>query len=313
MIIDFECDIPTKEVYAEELRSFESMDNEGMGNYVHIFGEKWAADAGMSREEFETAKKVLTPLELRKKITATAMASAMAEADFIQMLDDADVTFACIGTGRTASIEHTAQLTKKYPQKFIPWCRINPRKGTAGIAQLEHAVNELGIKGLEVSTFRDELYANDKLYFPLYAKCEELNLPVRIYCTMNYASDKAMDLGRPIYIDDVARNFPQLVIIAGLGGWPWVPELVGLARRHSNVYIDFAAHRPKYLATPGSGFEMLLQFGNTLLQDRILFASSWITQGLPLKQIIGEVMALPLKENVKKKWMGENAARIFHI
>ncbi|MBA3029412.1 MAG: amidohydrolase [Desulfobacteraceae bacterium] len=313
MIIDMECDIPTKEVYEEELRSFEAMDNEGMGNYVHIFGEKWAADAGMSLEEFEAAKKELSPLALRKRITATAMKSAMTEADFIHMLEDAKVTRACIGTGRHASMEHTAELAKKYPQKFIPWCRINPRAGVAGLRQLEHAVCELGMKGLEVSTFRDELYANDKQYYPLYAKAVELNLPVRIYCTMNYATDKAMDLGRPIYIDEVARSFPQLTIIAGLGGWPWVPELVGLARRHPNLYIDFAAHRPKYLAKPGSGFEMLLQFGNTLLQDRILFASSWITLGLPLKQVAEEVMDLPIKESVKKKWMGENAARIFKI
>lgn len=252
-------------------------------------------------------------MEVRKLITATAMKSAMTEAEFIQMLDDAGVTCACIGTGRHASIEHTADLTERYPNRFIPWCRINPRAGVAGLVQLEHAVHELGMKGMEVSTFRDELYANDKLYYPLYAKCVELKLPVRIYCTMNYATDKAMDLGRPIYIDDVARSFPKLTIIAGLGGWPWVPELIGLARRHSNVYIDFAAHRPKYLATPGSGFEMLLQFGNTLLQDRILFASSWITQGLPIKQIVEEVMALPLKEGVKKKWMGENATRMFHM
>jgi hypothetical protein len=313
MIIDMECDIPTKEVYEEELRSFESMGNQGMANYVHIFGDKWAADAGMSPEAFEEAKNRLEPLALRKMITATAMKSAMTEDDFMQMLDDAGVTHACIGTGRTASIEHTAQLAKRHPQKLIPWCRINPRAGVAGLRQLEHAVKELGMKGLEVSTFRDELYANDKQYYPLYAKCVELNLPVRIYCTMNYATDKAMDLGRPIYIDDVARSFPTLTIIAGLGGWPWVPELVGLARRHSNLYIDFAAHRPKYLAKPGSGFEMLLQFGNTLLQDRILFASSWITLGLPLKQIAGEVMELPLKETVKKKWMGENAARLFKI
>ncbi|MCP4756152.1 MAG: amidohydrolase [Proteobacteria bacterium] len=313
MIIDIECDIPTKEVYEVEVRSFEKMSDQGMANYINIFGPKWASDAGMSTEEFEEAKQTMGPAKLRKMITETAMKTAMTEAEFIQMLDNADVAWACIGTGRFASIEHTAELAKKYPQKLIPWCRINPRSGAAGVVDLERAVKDLGIKGLEVSTFRDQLYANDKQYYPLYAKCVELNIPVRIYCTMNYATDRAMDLGRPIYLDEVARSFPKLTIIAGLGGWPWVPELVGLARRHPNVYIDFAAHRPKYLAKPGSGFEMLLQFGNTLLQDRILFASSWMTLGLPLQQITGEVLDLPLKESVKKKWMYENAARLLKI
>jgi hypothetical protein len=130
---------------------------------------------------------------------------------------------------------------------------------------------------------------------------------------MNYASDRAMDLGRPIYLDEVARDFPELVIIAGLAGWPWVPELVGLARRHRNIYIDFAAHRPKYLAQPGSGFEMLMQFGNTLLSDRILFASSWMTLGMPMKEIIAETEALPLKDSVRPKWMYQNAARLLKL
>jgi len=122
-----------------------------------------------------------------------------------------------------------------------------------------------------------------------------------------------MDLGRPIYLDEVCRDFPELTVIAGLGGWPWVPELIGLARRHSSLYIDLAAHRPLHIPKPGSGFEMLLQFGNTLLQDKILFASSWMTLGLPLKQIIQEMYDLPLKEPVKQKWMYDNAARLLGL
>jgi predicted TIM-barrel fold metal-dependent hydrolase len=104
-----------------------------------------------------------------------------------------------------------------------------------------------------------------------------------------------------------------LTIIAGLGGWPWVPELIGVARRHQNVYIDLAAHRPKYIKNPGSGFEMFLQFGNTVLQDRILFASSWMNLSIPMKQIIQETEELPRNEEVKKKWMYGNAARILEI
>jgi len=56
---------------------------------------------------------------------------------------------------------------------------------------------------------------------------------------------------------------------------------------------------------------MLMQFGNTLLQDQIVFASSWRTYGLPVKDVISEMRALPLKERVKDKWLYENAARLF--
>jgi predicted TIM-barrel fold metal-dependent hydrolase len=312
-VIDIECDIPTREVYEAEVKSLEASGTQGLGNYINIFGPKWAAEAGMSTAEFEEAKKKMEPLELRKMISEKSIENAMSEEAFIQALDKAGIVHACIGTGRHASIEHTAELAERHKDRLIPWVRISPRDGMEGVRTLDRSVRELGIRGLEVSTFRERLYPNDKKYYPLYAKCVELGIPARVYCTMNYASDRAMDYGRPIYLDEVARDFPELIIIAGLGGWPWVAELVGLARRHRNLYIDLAAHRPKYVAKPGSGFEMLLQFGNSLLQDRILFASSWMTLGMPLEQIVQETLELPLKESVKPKWMYENAAGLLGL
>jgi predicted TIM-barrel fold metal-dependent hydrolase len=103
------------------------------------------------------------------------------------------------------------------------------------------------------------------------------------------------------------------MVIAGLGGWPWVPELVGVARRHQNLFIDLAAHRPAHIPKPGSGWEMMLQFGNTLLSDRMLFASSWMTLGLTPKQVVEEFNTIPIRESVRPKWMGENAARLLNL
>jgi predicted TIM-barrel fold metal-dependent hydrolase len=114
-----------------------------------------------------------------------------------------------------------------------------------------------------------------------------------------------------LHLDQVAMDFPQMKIVASCGGWPWVPELIGVARRHRNVFIDTSSHRPKHLATPGSGFEMLMQFGNTLLQDRIVFASGAGDLGMPIREIIEEVRALPLKEHVKEKWLYKNALTLF--
>ncbi|MBW2634156.1 MAG: amidohydrolase family protein, partial [Deltaproteobacteria bacterium] len=119
-----------------------------------------------------------------------------------------------------------------------------------------------------------------------------------------------MDVGRPLYLDRVAIDFPELRIVASCGGWPWVPELVGVARRHQNVYIDTSSHRPKYLAMPGSGFEMLMQFGNTLLQDQIVFASGSGDLGLSIGQIVKEMKELPLKDEVKEKWLYKNALQL---
>ena len=130
---------------------------------------------------------------------------------------------------------------------------------------------------------------------------------------MNYANDRPMDLGRPLYLDQVCVDFPELTVIAALGGWPWVPELVGAARRHQRLHIDLAAHRPIHIAKPGSGWEMMLQFGNTLLQDRMLFASSWMTLGLTPKEVVEEFNTIPIRDSIRPKWMGANAARLLGI
>ena len=104
-----------------------------------------------------------------------------------------------------------------------------------------------------------------------------------------------------------------MIVIAGLGGWPWVPELVGAARRHQNLYIDLAAHRPRNIPKPGSGWEMIMQFGNTLLQDKMLFASSWMTLGMTPAAVVREYDALPLRDAVRPKWMGLNASRLLGL
>jgi hypothetical protein len=229
------------------------------------------------------------------------------------MLNDADIDVACIGTGKHASAEHTLSLAAKYPDRFIPWARVNASEGDAGVSRLEKLVKEQGLRGLEISCFREKLYANDPGYYPLYAKCVELGIPARVYCSMNYAADRPMDLGRPLYLDRVCIDFPELKVIAGLGGWPWVPELVGAARRHKNLYVDLAAHRPRNIPKPGSGWEMILQFGNTLLQDRMLFASSWMTLGMRPADIVSEYNDLPLRKGVREKWMGINAQKLLRL
>jgi uncharacterized protein len=63
----------------------------------------------------------------------------------------------------------------------------------------------------------------------------------------------------------------------------------------------------------GSGYEMLIYYGNRILQDKILFASGWGTAMVPLAQLIAECDELPLKESVRQKWMYDNAARMLKL
>jgi uncharacterized protein len=162
-----------------------------------------------------------------------------------------------------------------------------------------------------VDSLYDQVRASDARYYPLYAKCIELGIPVRVYTAMTYANDRPYDVGHPRELDRVAIDFPELKMIAGLAGWPWVNEMVGLLRRHPNLYCDTAAHRPRHFATKGSGWEMFMQFGNTLLQDKVMVGLSWNLLGLTMEEAIAEYLALPLKDSVKEKWLYSNARCFF--
>ncbi len=206
-----------------------------------------------------------------------------------------------------------AQIHRDYPGRFLTLAPLDPRDGMRAVRELERLVREDGAMGIRVSPLYTCVPANDRRYYPLYAKCVELDVPIRIYTSMNYANDRPYDLGHPRHIDDVAIDFPELRIVAGLSGWPWVADMVGLLRRHPNLYCDTAAHRPRHFATPGSGWEQFLQFGNTLLQDKIMVGLSRALMGRSFEELIAEYENLPLKDSVIEKWLYHNAARFFRI
>ena len=206
-----------------------------------------------------------------------------------------------------------AKIHRDFPGRFITMVVLNPCDGMRAVRELERLVREDGAMGIRVSPLYTCIPANDRRYYPLYAKCVELDVPVRIYTSMNYANDRPYDLGHPRHIDDVAIDFPELRIIAGLSGWPWITDMVGLLRRHPNLYCDTAAHRPRHFATPGSGWEQFLQFGNTLLQDKIMVGLSRGLMGQSFENLIAEYENLPLKEPVVEKWLYHNAARFFRL
>jgi len=328
-VIDIECDLPTPEAY--EFRAAHDQKpvlgsgdtfrgaaahgtaGHGMVNYLNIFGPGYAAEVGMPREEFEERRRTMEPEALFAELRRRLAGKAMSLDDFAKLLDRAGVEKAVVGTAQQPSNAYVVEVVRAHPEKFIGFARISPWDGMAGVRELERLVRECGLRGLAMAAFRERIPANDRRYYPLYAKCVELGIPVRLYASMSYATDRPYDLGHPRALDDVACDFPELTIIAGLGGWPWVPEMVALARRHPNLYVDTAAHRPRHFATPGSGWEMLLQFGNTLIQDKVMVGCSWLTLSQPYETLINEVLSLPLKDSVKEKWLYRNAARVLGI
>ncbi len=222
---------------------------------------------------------------------------------FIADMDAAGIELGVLGSSNAT----LARICTAYPDRFIGLSATSPLDGMTGVRNFERLVREHNIGGLRVVALYNGIPASDRRYYPLYAKCVELDVPVRVYTAMTYANDRPYDLGHPSHLDQVCMDFPELRVVAGLAGWPWVNDMIGLLRRHPNLYADTAAHRPRHFATAGAGWESFLQFGNTLLQDKIMVGLSRSTFGLSFEQIISEYQALPLKPAVLEKWFYKNA------
>ncbi|MEU6265194.1 amidohydrolase family protein [Saccharopolyspora shandongensis] len=217
------------------------------------------------------------------------------------------------GVTRAENNEATARVLRECPGQFIGLSYVSPLDGMRAVRELERSVREDGLAGFAVSSLYNGIPASDRRYYPLYAKCVELDIPVRIYTAMNYANDRAYDLGHPRHLDPVAVDFPELRIVAGLGGWPWVNEMTALLRRHPNLYCDTAAHRPKYLGKPGSGWAQFLHFGNTLNQHKVMIGLSASLIGERFEVLIEEYEQLPLKPHVLDRWFHDNAVEFFRL
>jgi predicted TIM-barrel fold metal-dependent hydrolase len=166
-------------------------------------------------------------------------------------------------------------------------------------------VLELGCKALRIVPWLWKLPPNHRLYYPLYVKCIELDIP---FCTQVGHTGPLMpsETGRPVpYLDEVALDFPELRIVGGHIGHPWTDEMIGLAWKHDNVFIDTSAYLPRYYPP------QLLQFMRSYGSHKVLFGSNF--PQLPLTRCMQQVEELGLSAEVQARFLHENARRIFKL
>ncbi|MFP6870817.1 MAG: amidohydrolase family protein, partial [Nitrospinota bacterium] len=180
-----------------------------------------------------------------------------------------------------------------------------------GVRALEHAIKEMGFIGAHLYPHWFRMEPDHRKYYPFYAKCVELDIPVLLHTSTNLTRTKLAEYGRPIYLDGVAKDFPELRIVAVHGGWPWILEMIAVALKQPNIYIEISGTHPRYIGMPGTGWEPLLVYGNSLLKHKILWGSNWPMIGP--KESLEEFRKFPLKEEVKDLWFGGNALRALKL
>ncbi len=215
------------------------------------------------------------------------------------------------GAGR-AGLNRLIECRAAHPGRFFPIVSYEPTiPDLPDVIERDHRAS--GLAGVGLLPIIDDRPADDPANWPVYEACLELDLPVWIHTVNTWSERHPSEFCHPRHADRVACAFPDLRIVIGHGGWPWVREAVAVAWRHPNVYLEPSAFRYKHLAAAGSGWEPLLYYGDRTIADKVLFGSLWPLVGVTLAQAVDEVRALPLKSETIAKWTHDNARRFYGL
>lgn len=208
--------------------------------------------------------------------------------------------------------EAVAQVVAEYPTQLIGFGTVSlERLRPERAVQQVQRVADLGLRGLNLQPAFFGIPTDHRLMYPIYSKASELGLIVALHTGINYSRRDPIKDERPILLDQVACDFSDLRLIACHGGWPWVAEMVAVARRHPNVMIELGGLAPRYIGQAGGGWEVLAQFMDTLISDQVLYATDWPV--FPMERAVREWGELPLRPENLQKILSGNSARMLGL
>jgi len=202
------------------------------------------------------------------------------------------------------SNDEVAAFVAQAPGRLIGVGSVDISHPMNAVREVRRCVTELGFKAIRVLPWLWELAPTDRRFYPVYAACCELRVP---FCTQIGHTGPLMpsEPGRPIYLDQVALDFPELSIVAGHIGYPWTEEAIAVATKHENIYIDTSAYTVRRYPTS------LVEFMRGHGCQKVLFGTNYpmLTPGKALEGL----ESLGLDEKATSSFLGLNAARVFRI
>ena len=209
------------------------------------------------------------------------------------------------GTLGSVSNEDVRQIVQAHPQRFIGAASINPVNRREACETIDQAMRD-GFKliNIEPGSYPVPMYADDRRLYPIYAHCEDRNIPVIMMVGGTAGPD--LSYSDPIRTDRVLADFPQLDVVIAHGGWPWVNEILHLAFRRPNLWLS-----PDMYFSRMPGWEEYVKAADGFLSDRMLYASSF-----PFCPVLGYKQwfeQLPISADNLRKVMGGNAKRLLQL
>lgn len=205
-------------------------------------------------------------------------------------------------------IDRVAAVCARWPDRFSGLAGVDPFRGMKGLADLTYAVKQCGFVGAHLYPHWFGLAPDHAKYYPYYAKCAELGVPIMMQVGHNlvYTRERRLpSVGRPITLDQVAIDFPELTLIGIHIGVPWTDEMISMCWKHPNVYTAGDAYAPRHW--PASYVHYL----NTYGRDKVLFGTDWPV--IDPERAVREVKELGLRPESERALMRDNALRIFKL
>lgn len=194
-------------------------------------------------------------------------------------------------------------LTERFPGRVYGLAGYDPFHIRASLEKVERDVAERGFKGVYVHIYGFDIPLDHRKMYPLYALCEQLEVPVSMQVG-HVLEAMPSEHGRPIQLDRIACDFPQLTLVGTHTGWPWVEEAVAVSRKWPNVYLSTSAWFPSQLSADFLGF-LRSRAGS----EKVLFGSN----GLDWTRYAQEFDELGLREDTLAKVLSENPKRVFGL
>ena len=207
--------------------------------------------------------------------------------------------------------ELVAQACRDHPTAFVGFGSVDPLKGERAVDELDK-ISKLGLKGVKLHPSLQAFAPDDERHWPLYERCEELGLAILFHTgTSGIGAGQPggqgirLDYARPIRLDAVAADFPNLAVIAAHFGFPWHLELIAMALHKTNIYIDISGWAPKYIPA-----EVIRELKGRL-QNQFLFGSDY--PFIQPQRCLEELAELQIPDGPLQKVLKDNGKRLLGL
>jgi len=199
--------------------------------------------------------------------------------------------------------EEIQELSRRHPGRIHGLADYDPNHIRESLEKVEYDVMERGFKGVYVHIYGFDIPLDDRKMYPLYALCQDLGAPVSMQVG-HVLEAMPSEHGRPIQLDRIACDFPELTLVGTHTGWPWVEEALAVVGKWPNVHLSTSAWLPKYFSP---ALERFLH--SRVGSEKILFGSN----GLDWERYLEQFHGLGLRDDTVERVLSENPRRVFDL